>query len=129
MVRRPLLEHPPSSQPRRRCLQHVVHGSAGSLKSCLEVETLHHNLTHDKDKAEALKELSHVRRVSTRRDQAAAEDAVRQMLIGKHMDGGVSFRDPGSTHISLDVTIGRDSAIGIGVQLLGKTTIGRRVCA
>lgn len=76
-----------------------------------------------------LKELALVMRVATRRDQGLAEEAVRQMLIGKHQDGGVSFRDPSSTHISVEVTIGQDSAIGIGVQLLGKTTIGRQACA
>ena len=121
MVRRPLLQH--------TCLQHAHNlcnilcmGHAGNLGFLDSGRT---GTLKGRGLDKVSEELINVRQVATRRDLASAEEAVRHHLIGKHQDSGVTFRDPSSTHVSLDVTIGRDTTIGIGVQLLGKTSIGR----
>jgi bifunctional N-acetylglucosamine-1-phosphate-uridyltransferase/glucosamine-1-phosphate-acetyltransferase GlmU-like protein len=63
--------------------------------------------------------------ITSRQGLADAEAALRRRLIRRHQAGGVTFRDPGNTWVGADVSIGRDSVIGIGVQLSGKTAIGR----
>lgn len=103
--------------------QCMVHGCAGNLK-CLEALPKG-GVKRDNDEDV---EPADIMVVVTRQDLAQAEEAVWEALIDKHQDGGVTFQDPRSTAISLDVTIGRDSVIGMGVQLQGKTAIGRRVC-
>ena len=42
---------------------------------------------------------------------------------------GVTIIDPATTWIDVDVTIGRDTAIHPGTQLLGKTRIGGHCAA
>jgi len=55
--------------------------------------------------------------------QANATFRYRQILA--MMASGVSFVDPGSAFIESDVSIGAGSQIGVGVQLLGRTKIGK----
>lgn len=54
-----------------------------------------------------------------------AETVLRRRQITEHQAHGVTFRDPDNTFISVGVDIGRDSVIGVGVQLYGNTSIGR----
>ncbi len=63
--------------------------------------------------------------VATRQDLVNAESVLRQRQIREHQAHGVTFRDPDNTFISVGVDIGRDSVIGVGVQLYGNTSIGR----
>lgn len=63
--------------------------------------------------------------VVTRQDLVDAETVLRQRQIKEHQAHGVTFRDPDNTFISVGVDIGRDSVVGVGVQLYGNTSIGR----
>jgi bifunctional UDP-N-acetylglucosamine pyrophosphorylase/glucosamine-1-phosphate N-acetyltransferase len=63
--------------------------------------------------------------VATRQDLVDAETVLRQRQIKEHQEHGVTFRDPDNTFISVGVDIGKDSVIGVGVQLYGNTSIGR----
>jgi bifunctional UDP-N-acetylglucosamine pyrophosphorylase / glucosamine-1-phosphate N-acetyltransferase len=63
--------------------------------------------------------------INSRADLAALEASLRDRLVRKHLDAGVSFLDPVSVWIEDDVEIGPDTAIGPQVQLRGRTRIGR----
>ena len=56
---------------------------------------------------------------------ASAEHEVRASLIKQQQLAGVTFRDEAGTFLSASVKIGRDSVLGVGVQIYGTTTIGR----
>ena len=64
------------------------------------------------------------RGVNTRAQLAQAEAAMRHRLITSWQDKGVTFVDPGNTFVGMDVKIGKDATIGVGVQLWGQTKIG-----
>ncbi|MEC9466178.1 MAG: bifunctional UDP-N-acetylglucosamine diphosphorylase/glucosamine-1-phosphate N-acetyltransferase GlmU [Myxococcota bacterium] len=64
------------------------------------------------------------RGVNTRAQLAEAESALRRRLIGAWQDKGVTFVDPTNTFVGMDVKIGKDATIGVGVQLWGQTKIG-----
>jgi bifunctional UDP-N-acetylglucosamine pyrophosphorylase/glucosamine-1-phosphate N-acetyltransferase len=65
--------------------------------------------------------------INDRVDLAAVERAARRRINEAHMRAGVTFADPDSTYIDADVgPIGRDSWLGPGVVLRGKTVIGER---
>lgn len=53
---------------------------------------------------------------------------LNRRIVAAHQIAGVTVIDPASTWIDVDVTIGRDSVIHPGTQLLGRTQIGGR-CA
>lgn len=63
--------------------------------------------------------------VNSRADLARLEGVLRQTVVARHMDAGVTFLDPASVLIEMDVEIGADTIIGPQVQLRGRTTIGR----
>lgn len=63
--------------------------------------------------------------ISDRSDLAAADTSLRASEIRRHQAAGVTFRDPAGTFLSSGVQIGRESAVGVGIQIYGKTTIGR----
>lgn len=63
--------------------------------------------------------------VNTRQDLVDAETVLHRRHIREHQAQGVTFRDPDHTFISTGVDIGRDSVIGVGVQLYGNTSVGR----
>lgn len=65
-----------------------------------------------------------IRGINTLQELAAAEQIKRTDLMHTLMAKGVRFIMPQTTHIDLDVTIGKGTVIGAGVQLLGKTIIG-----
>lgn len=49
---------------------------------------------------------------------------LNRRIVRAHQKAGVTVIDPGSTWIDVDVTIGRDTVIRPGTQLLGTTEIG-----
>ena len=63
--------------------------------------------------------------IHDRASLASAEREVRASLIKQQQLAGVTFRDEAGTFLSASVKIGRDSVLGVGVQIYGTTTIGR----
>lgn len=51
---------------------------------------------------------------------------LNRRIVRAHQRAGVTIVDPGSTWIDVDVTIGRDTVVAPGTQLLGSTRIGGR---
>ncbi len=51
---------------------------------------------------------------------------MRKRINEKHMINGVTFTNPESTYIDVDVEIGAEAVIEANVVLKGKTTIGER---
>ena len=51
---------------------------------------------------------------------------LNRRIVAAHQRAGVTVVDPATTWIDVDVTIGRDTVIAPGTQLLGATAIGRR---
>ncbi len=64
--------------------------------------------------------------VNDRVDLAAVDAAARRRINEALMRAGVSMVAPASTYIDADIPVGRDSWIGPGVILRGKTTVGER---
>ena len=62
--------------------------------------------------------------VNDRSQLARAEEILRRRILDAHMRGGVTVRDPASTHIEASVEIGRDTVILPGTLLRGETRIG-----
>ena len=56
--------------------------------------------------------------------ELAAE--LNRRIVATHQRAGVTIIDPATTWIDVDVTIGRDTVIQPGTQLLGATRIGGR---
>ena len=54
---------------------------------------------------------------------AAAEAHMQQQLIQNMQQSGVSFQDPGGTHVHADVGMEPGVQVGVGVQLYGHTHI------
>jgi bifunctional UDP-N-acetylglucosamine pyrophosphorylase/glucosamine-1-phosphate N-acetyltransferase len=66
--------------------------------------------------------------INDRVDLAGVEAAARRRVLERWMVDGVTIADPASTYIDVDVGhIGRDTWIGPGVALRGRTRIGERV--
>jgi bifunctional UDP-N-acetylglucosamine pyrophosphorylase / glucosamine-1-phosphate N-acetyltransferase len=63
---------------------------------------------------------------NTRADLAEVDRVFRERKRAALMDDGVTIRLPETVLIDPDVTVGEDSIIEPGVQLLGKTKIGAR---
>jgi bifunctional UDP-N-acetylglucosamine pyrophosphorylase / glucosamine-1-phosphate N-acetyltransferase len=49
---------------------------------------------------------------------------LNRRIVAAHQMGGVTVVDPATTWIDVDVTIGRDTVIHPGTQLLGRTQVG-----
>ena len=64
--------------------------------------------------------------VNDRVDLAAAEAILRRRINEAHLRAGVTLRDPATTYIDDEVTIGSDTELGPGVTLRGRCTIGAR---
>jgi bifunctional UDP-N-acetylglucosamine pyrophosphorylase/glucosamine-1-phosphate N-acetyltransferase len=65
--------------------------------------------------------------VNDREELARSALVMRQRINSRHMKGGVTLVDPGSTLIEDGVEIGRDSEVGPAVSLIGACRIGRGV--
>lgn len=57
---------------------------------------------------------------------ATAEKVMRKRINESHMVNGVTFINPDSTYIDIDVTIGAEAVIEANVVLKGQTSIGER---
>ncbi|KAK9825480.1 hypothetical protein WJX74_000414 [Apatococcus lobatus] len=57
--------------------------------------------------------------------RAAAEAHMQQQLILNMQQSGISFQDPSSTYVDADVSMEPGVHVGIGVQLYGRTHIGK----
>ncbi len=64
--------------------------------------------------------------VNTREELANMEKSLREAINRKWMLAGVTLKDPDTTYIDENVTIGKDTVIGPNTQLRGKTIIGER---
>lgn len=65
--------------------------------------------------------------VNDRTQLADAARVMRQRINRQWMKLGVTLLDPDSTSIDDTVSIGRDTTLGFGVQLIGKTQLGEGV--
>ncbi|MBI3063107.1 MAG: bifunctional UDP-N-acetylglucosamine diphosphorylase/glucosamine-1-phosphate N-acetyltransferase GlmU, partial [Deltaproteobacteria bacterium] len=64
--------------------------------------------------------------VNTREELAMMEKTLQERINRKWMAAGVTLKDPETTYIEEEVTIGRDTVIGPNTHLLGKTVVGER---
>jgi bifunctional UDP-N-acetylglucosamine pyrophosphorylase/glucosamine-1-phosphate N-acetyltransferase len=64
------------------------------------------------------------RGVNTRVELAAVEDVLRRRIRERHMLAGVTFHDPESSLVDVDVEIASDAVIERGSILEGKTKVG-----
>ncbi len=62
--------------------------------------------------------------VNTRSHLAVAAGVLRQRIVERHMDAGVTIIDPATTYVDATVTIGVDTTLLPGTHLHGETTIG-----
>ncbi|MGH2403676.1 MAG: bifunctional UDP-N-acetylglucosamine diphosphorylase/glucosamine-1-phosphate N-acetyltransferase GlmU, partial [bacterium] len=62
--------------------------------------------------------------INSRRELAAAEAAMRAILLGDLMDSGVTVIDPHTTFVHAGVRVGRDTILHPGTSLEGATVIG-----
>jgi bifunctional UDP-N-acetylglucosamine pyrophosphorylase / glucosamine-1-phosphate N-acetyltransferase len=62
--------------------------------------------------------------VNNRVQLAALGAELNRRIVADHQMAGVTVDDPATTWIDVDVTIGRDTVIHPGTQLLGRTQIG-----
>ena len=62
--------------------------------------------------------------INDRQDLSRAEAVLRQRINRAHMARGVTLRDPATTYIEDEVTIGADTELGPGVVLRGHCRIG-----
>ena len=74
--------------------------------------------------AHVLDDLWQTEGVNDRVQLAGLGKVLNQRVLERHMRAGVTIVDPDSTWIDVDVTIGQDTRILPGTQLLGATTIG-----
>jgi bifunctional UDP-N-acetylglucosamine pyrophosphorylase / glucosamine-1-phosphate N-acetyltransferase len=62
--------------------------------------------------------------INSRAQLAEAERVIRQRIRERWLEAGVTMRDPASTWIDAEVTIGRDTVLYPNVTLEGRTVIG-----
>lgn len=62
--------------------------------------------------------------INSRVQLAEAEQVIRQRICERWLEAGVTMRDPASTWIDAEVTIGRDTVLYPNVTLEGRTVIG-----
>lgn len=106
-------------------LQFIAHHLQDALakRQSLDV-ALQQHCTDSPDSCLRLASPSHLLApVNTRRGLMVAEQHLKSQLITAFGDAGVTFRDPTGTFLGPQVQIGRDSVIGVGVQLYGKTKV------
>ncbi|MBX3115164.1 MAG: bifunctional UDP-N-acetylglucosamine diphosphorylase/glucosamine-1-phosphate N-acetyltransferase GlmU [Fimbriimonadaceae bacterium] len=70
------------------------------------------------------KDADEFRGINDRWQLSQAGQIVRERILQRHSQNGVTIIDPGSISIGPDVTIGQDSVIHPNTVLEGKTTIG-----
>jgi bifunctional UDP-N-acetylglucosamine pyrophosphorylase / glucosamine-1-phosphate N-acetyltransferase len=75
-------------------------------------------------RAHVIDDLWQAEGVNDRVQLAALGRELNRRVCERHMRAGVTIVDPATTWIDVDVTVGRDTVIRPGTQLLGATTIG-----
>ena len=65
--------------------------------------------------------------VNDRSQLAQAEARLRQELVADLMLEGVTCQDPEAVYLDYGVEVGRDTYLGAGTQLLGRTRVGQNV--
>jgi bifunctional UDP-N-acetylglucosamine pyrophosphorylase/glucosamine-1-phosphate N-acetyltransferase len=78
-------------------------------------------------RAHVVEDLWQTEGVNDRVQLAALGRELNRRVCERHMRAGVTVVDPATTWIDVDVTIGRDTTVLPGTQLLGATTIGAHV--
>jgi len=71
--------------------------------------------------------MSELTGVNTRWELSMANCSMHQRLLREHAERGVGYRDPTTTYVDADVSIGEDTWLEPGVILRGRTRIGARV--
>lgn len=74
--------------------------------------------------AHVLDDIRQTEGVNDRVQLAQLGKVLNQRVLERHMRAGVTIVDPDSTWIDVDVTIGQDTRVLPGTQLLGATSIG-----
>jgi len=74
--------------------------------------------------AELVSDAEEVLGCNTRADLSLVDLAFRRRKRAELMDGGVTIQLPGTVVVDPDVTVGADTILGAGVQLLGRTRVG-----
>ncbi len=64
--------------------------------------------------------------INTREELAIMEKALQERINRKWMEAGVTLKDPQTTYIEEEVSLGRDTVIGPNTHLMGHTVIGER---
>ncbi len=64
--------------------------------------------------------------VNNRVQLAELSAELNRRIVAAHQLAGVTFVDPATTWVDVDVSIGRDSVISPGTQLKGRTCVGER---
>jgi bifunctional UDP-N-acetylglucosamine pyrophosphorylase / glucosamine-1-phosphate N-acetyltransferase len=75
-------------------------------------------------RAHVVQDLWQTEGVNDRVQLARLGRVLNERICERHMRAGVTIVDPATTWIDVDVTIGRDTTIRPGTQLLGATSIG-----
>ncbi len=65
--------------------------------------------------------------INDRVQLARVESVVRRRINETHMANGVTFQDPGTTYVDIDVEIGSDTTIGAGTHIRSGSRIGANV--
>jgi len=63
--------------------------------------------------------------LNTRRSLASVERVMRRRIVSQHMDAGVTFVDPDTAYVDVEVRIGPDTSIQPFTFLQGATRVGR----
>ena len=63
--------------------------------------------------------------VNDRWQLAEADRKMRERILRRHAESGVTIMDPGSTYLGIDVEIGLDTVLEPSTMIVGKTRIGR----
>lgn len=84
-------------------------------------------LTNQSEKVSAyvMEDVSESLGVNDRLALSKAQLLMNRRLVEDHMRQGVTFTNPDSVYLEVDVTIGSDTVVEAGVQLKGKTSIGK----
>jgi bifunctional UDP-N-acetylglucosamine pyrophosphorylase/glucosamine-1-phosphate N-acetyltransferase len=67
-----------------------------------------------------------MRGINTREELARMEKTLQERINRKWMEAGVTLKDPETTYIDDEVTIGKDTVIGPNSHLRGRTVVGER---
>jgi len=70
------------------------------------------------------KDFQEVKGINDRIELAEADQAMRQRILKRHMQDGVTIIDPDSTYIDFAVRIGQDTVIHPNTSIRGTTAIG-----